>query len=142
MYTCLLCDLAIEQSSQIWCADVTATPMRRRFLCLVCIMDRASRKILAWRLLNSLDAEFCVVTLEAVLALYGRPEIFTDQGSQVTSLGFTERLKASGVCISMDGQGRCMDNVFIGRLWRSPKYEYISLHTVEIGSDARVGIED
>ena len=106
MYTYLLCDLAIEQSSQIWCADVTSTPMRRRFLCLVCIMDRASRTILARRLSNSLDAEFCVATLEQALALHGHPEIFTDEGSQFTSLGFMERLKASGVHISTDERGR------------------------------------
>ena len=106
MYTYLLSDLAIEQSSQIWCADVTSTPMRRRFLCLVCIMDRASRTILAWQLSNSLDAEFCVATREEVLALYGHPAIFTDQGSQFTSLGFTELLEASGAHIPMDERGR------------------------------------
>ena len=115
--------------------------MRRGFLYLVAIMDWASRKVLAWRLSNSLDADFCVAALEDALARHGRPEIFnTDQGSQFTSLAFTEVLKAAGVRISMDGRGRWMDNVFIERLWRSLKYECIYLHAFETGSQARVGI--
>ncbi len=115
--------------------------MRRGFLYLVAIMDWASRRVLAWRLSNSLDAEFCVAALEEALARYGRPEIFnTDQGSQFTSLAFTDVLKAAGVRISMDGRGRWMDNVFIERLWRSLKYECIYLHAFETGSEARVGI--
>src|ERR671926_579236 len=115
--------------------------MRRGFLYLVAIMDWASRKVLAWRVSNSLDAAFCVAALEEALARYGRPEIFnTDQGSQFTSLAFTDVLKAAGVRISMDGQGRWMDNVFIERLWRSLKYECIYLHAFETGSEARVGI--
>ena len=115
--------------------------MRRGFLYLVAIMDWASRKVLAWRLSNSLDAEFCVAALEDALARYGRPEIFnTDQGSQFTSLAFTDVLKAAGVRISMDGRGRWMDNVFIERLWRSLKYECIYRHAFETGSEARTGI--
>src|SRR3712207_5645900 len=115
--------------------------MRRGFLYLVCIMDWASRKVLAWRLSNSLDAAFCVAALEDALARYGRPEIFnTDQGSQFTSLAFTQVLKAAGVRIPMDGRGRWMDNVFIERLWRSMKYECIYLNAFETGSEARVGI--
>ena len=115
--------------------------MRRGFLYLVAIMDWASRKVLAWRVSNSLDAEFCVAALEEALARYGRPEIFnTDQGSQFTSLAFTDVLKAAGIRISMDGRGRWMDNVFIERLWRSLKYECIYLHAFESGSEARVGI--
>ncbi len=115
--------------------------MRRGFLYLVAIMDWASRKVLAWRVSNSLDAAFCVAALEEALAQYGRPEIFnTDQGSQFTSLAFTDVLKAAGVRISMDGRGRWMDNVFIERLWRSLKYECIYLQAFESGSEARVGI--
>ena len=141
VYPYLLRALAIERPNQVWCADVTYIPMRRGFLYLVAIMDWASRKVLAWRLSNSLDAEFCVAALEDALARHGRPEIFnTDQGSQFTSLAFTEVLKAAGVRISMDARGRWMDNVFIERLWRSLKYECIYLHAFETGSQARVGI--
>jgi putative transposase len=115
--------------------------MRRGFLYLVAIMDWASRKVLAWRVSNSLDAEFCVAALEEALARYSRPEIFnTDQGSQFTSLAFTDALKAAGIRLCMDGRGRWMDNVFIERLWRSLKYECIYLRAFESGSEARIGI--
>ena len=103
--------------------------MRRGFLYLVAIMDWASRKVLAWRLLNTMDAEFCVEALKEALARFGRPEIFnTDQGSQFTSANFTDVLRDAEVRISMDGRGRWMDNVFIERLWRSPKYECVYLN--------------
>lgn len=115
--------------------------MRRGFLYLVAIMDWASRKVLAWRLSNTLDADFCVAALEEALARYGAPEIFnTDQGSQFTGIAFTDVLKDAGVRISMDGKGRWMDNVFIERLWRSLKYECVYLHAFETGGEARVGI--
>ena len=115
VYPYLLRGLAIERANQVWCADVTSIPMRRGFLYLVAIMDWASRKVLAWRVSNSLDAEFCVAALEEALARYGRPEIFnTDQGSQFTSLAFTDVLKAAGVRISMDGRGRWMDCESVG----------------------------
>ncbi len=133
----LLRDLAIEQPNQVWCADVTYIPMRRGCLYLVAIMDWASRKVLAWRLSSTMDAEFCV----AALARYGSPAIFnTDQGSQFTSLAFPDVLRAAGVRISMDGRGRWIDNVFIERLWRSLKYECVYLNAVETGSEARAGI--
>lgn len=97
--------------------------MRRGFLYLVAIMDWTTRKVLAWRLSNTMDASFCVAALEEALARFGKPEIFnTDQGSQFTSLAFTSVLRDAEVRISMDGRGRCMDNVFIERLWRSLKY--------------------
>jgi putative transposase len=141
VYPYLLRGLAIERANQVWCADVTYIPMGRGFLYLVAIMDWASRKVLAWRLSNSLDAEFCVAALEEALVRHGPPEIFnTDQGSQFTSLAFTDVLKAAGVRISMDGRGRWMDNVFIERLWRSLKYECIYLQAFETRSEARVGI--
>ena len=115
--------------------------MRRGFLYLVAIMDWASRRVLAWRLSNSLDASFCVEALEEALERFGPPEIFnTDQGSQFTSLDFTEVLKDAGVKISMDGKGRWMDNVFIERLWRTLKYEQVYLAEFETGSEARAGI--
>ena len=141
VYPYLLRDLVIERPNQVWCADVTYIPLRRGFLYLVAIMDWASRKVLAWRLSNTLDAEFCVAALEEALARCGRPDIFnTDQGSQFTSLAFTGCLSAAGVAISMDGRGRWMDNVFIERLWRSLKYECVYLNAFETGSEARAGI--
>jgi putative transposase len=104
-------------------------------------MDWASRKVLAWRLSNTMDTEFCVEALEEALGKYGGPEIFnSDQGSQFTSPRFTRILKDAGVKISMDGKGRWMDNVFIERLWRSLKYECVYLHEFETGTEARMGI--
>ena len=115
--------------------------MKRGFLYLVAVMDWASRKVLAWRLSNTMDADFCVAALEEAIARYGRPEIFnTDQGSQFTSFAFTKVLKDNGIRISMDGKGRWMDNVFIERLWRSLKYECVYLHAFETGSETKAGI--
>ena len=115
--------------------------MRRGFLYLVAIMDWVSRKVLAWRLSNTMEADFCVAALEEAIARYGRPDIFnTDQGSQFTSFAFTTTLKDAGIRISMDGRGRWMDNVFIERLWRSLKYECVFLNAFETGSEARSGI--
>jgi len=141
IYPYLLRHMAIEQPNQVWCADVTYIPMRRGFLYLVAIMDWASRKVLAWRLSNTMEADFCVAALEEAIARYGRPDIFnTDQGSQFTSFAFTNTLKDAGIRISMDGRGRWMDNVFIERLWRSLKYECVFLNAFETGSEARFGI--
>jgi putative transposase len=115
--------------------------MSRGFLYLVAIMDWHSRKVLAWRLSNTLHADFCLEALEEALSCYGRPEICnTDQGSQFTSAAFTGVLEGAGVRISMDGKGRCMDNIFIERLWRSLKYEDIYLRAYATGSEARLGI--
>jgi putative transposase len=137
----LLRHLTVDRPNQIWCADVTYIPMRRGFLYLVAIMDWFSRKVLAWRLSSTMDAEFCVTALEEAIARFGRPEIFnTDQGSQFTSLAFTNTLKDADIRISMDGRGRWMDNVFIERLWRSLKYECVYLSAFETGSQARTGI--
>jgi len=141
IYPYLLRGLVIDQPNQVWCADITYIPMRRGFLYLVAIMDWASRKVLSWRLSNTMDSDFCVAALEEALARYGRPEIFnTDQGSQFTSFAFTDVLKHAGVRISMDGKGRWMDNVFIERLWRSLKYECVYLNAFETGSQVRAGI--
>jgi putative transposase len=141
IYPYLLRELAITEPDQVWCADITYIPMRRGFLYLVAIMDWASRKILSWSLSNTLDDEFCVSALKEALVKYGRPGIFnTDQGSQFTSLDFTQTLIDAGVSISMDGKGRWMDNVMIERLWRSLKYGCIYLNAFETGSEAREGI--
>jgi putative transposase len=141
IYPYLLRHLAIARPNHVWCADVTYIPMRRGFLYLVAIMDWASRKVLAWRLSNTMEADFCVAALEEAIARYAKPDIFnTDQGSQFTSFAFTNTLKDAGIQISMDGRGRWMDNVFIERLWRSLKYECVFLNAFETGSEARLGI--
>ena len=129
--------LAIERPDHVWCADITYIPVNLGFLYLVAVMDWASRRVLAWRLSNTMDARFCVEALNEALDTYGRPEIFnTDQGSQFTSFDFTGRLKDAEVTISMDGRGRCMDNIFIERLWRSLKYEAVHLHELTDGFHA------
>ena len=141
IYPYLLRNLEITRPNHVWCADVTYLPMRRGFLYLVAIMDWASRKVLAWRLSNTMDAGFCVEALEDALARFGKPEIFnTDQGSQFTSNAFTGVLREAEIKISMDGRGRWMDNVFIERLWRSVKYECVYLHAFETGSELRAGL--
>ena len=141
VYPYLLRDMAITRPNQVWCADITYIPMRRGFLYLVAVMDWATRKVLSWRVSNTMDTEFCVAALEEALARFGRPDIFnTDQGSQFTSPRFTGVLQAAGVRISMDGRGRWMDNVFIERLWRSLKYECVYLHAFETGSELRAGL--
>lgn len=141
IYPYLLRDLAITAPDQVWCADITYLPMRRGFLYLVAIMDWHSRRVLAWRLSNTLEAAFCVEALEEALARHVPPAIFnTDQGSQFTSQDFTAVLDEAGIRISMDGRGRWMDNVFIERLWRSLKYECVYLHAFETGSDLRTGL--
>lgn len=141
VYPYLLRGVSVTRPNQVWCADICYIPMRRGFLYLVAIMDWYSRKELSWRLSNALDADFCVAALEEALARYGKPDIFnTDQGSQFTSLYFTETLRESGIKISMDGKGCWMDNVMIERLWRSLKYECIFLHAYETGSEVRSGL--
>jgi putative transposase len=137
----LLRGLAVTRPNQVWCADVTYIPMRRGFLYLVAIMDWASRKVLAWRLSNTMEVDFCVAALEEAIARYGGPDIFnSDQGSQFTGFAFTTTLRDAGIRISMDGRGRWMDNVFIERLWRSLKYECVFLNAFETGGEAMSGI--
>ena len=137
----LLRDVVVARPNQVWCADITYIPMRRGFLYLVAIMDWYSRKVLSWRLSNSMDATFCVEALKEALAKYGKPEIFnTDQGSQFTSNDWINVLKEAKVQISMDGKGRWIDNRMIERLWRSLKYECVYLHAFETGSQAKAGI--
>jgi putative transposase len=141
VYPYLLAGVAIERANQVWAADVTYLPMARGFLYLVAILDIASRKVLAWRLSNTLSAESCVEALEEALRRYGAPEIFnTDQGSQFTSAAFTGVLTAAGVAISMDGKGRWVDNVFIERLWRSVKYEEVYLHAYDTPRESEAAL--
>jgi putative transposase len=137
----LLRDLVIGRPNQVWRADITDLPMRRGFLYLVAVMDWATRKVLAWRVSNTLEAEFCLEALEEALARFGRPESFnTDQGGQFTSPRFTGVLQRAGARVSMGGRGRWLDNVFIERLWRSLKYECVYLHAFETGSELRAGL--
>ena len=138
IYPYLLAGVAIERANQVWASDITYLPMAHGFLYLVAILDVASRKVLAFRLSNTLSADFCVEALQEALAKFGPPEIMnTDQGSQFTSAGWIDRLTAAGVAISMDGKGRWIDNVFIERLWRSVKYEEVYLRAYANGREAR-----
>jgi len=141
IYPYLLRGLAIERANQVWAMDLTYIPMARGFVYLAAILDWHSRKVLAWDVSISMEADFCVRVLDAALARHGRPEIFnTDQGAQFTSQAFTERLKSKGIAISMDGRGCWTDNVFIERLWRSVKYEEVYLRAYETVNQAREGI--
>lgn len=143
IYPYLLRGIEITRANQVWAADITYLPMARGFCYLVAIMDWASRKVLAWRLSNTLDVTFCIEALEEALNRFGTPEIFnTDQGSQFTSEAFTEILNTRGVQISMDGRGRWLDNVFIERLWRSVKYEDIYLKAYESILETRTGLTE
>ena len=140
-YPYLLENVLVARPNQVWASDVTYLPMAHGFLYLMAILDIASRKVLAWRLSNTLTPDFCVEALEEALAKFGKPEIFnTDQGSQFTSEEWLAPLKAAGVAISMDGKGRWIDNVFIERLWRSVKYEEIYLHAYTNGTEARTAL--
>jgi putative transposase len=140
VYPYLLRGLEIDRPNQVWATDVTYIPMARGFVYLVAIMDWHSRYILSWRLSNSLEADFCVDALNDSLAAT-KPTIFnSDQGSQFTSEDFVGVLLEAGVRVSMDGKGRCMDNVFVERLWRSLKYEEVYLRSYETIKEARDSI--
>jgi putative transposase len=141
VYPYLLRDLTINRPNQVWTSDITYIPMRRGFMYLVAVMDWYSRKILSFRMSNTLDSEFCIEALEEALLRYGKPEIFnTDQGSQFTSRGFVGVLESHGIQVSMDGRGRAQDNIFIERLWWTLKYHYIYLHAFDSGSELRQGL--
>jgi putative transposase len=134
VYPYLLREMVIERADQVWATDITYLPAAKGHYYLVAVMDWWSRKVLSWRIDNSLGVEFCVEVLQEALEQYGKPEVFnSDQGSQFTSLAFTGCLQAAGIRISMDGRGRCHDNIFIERLWRSLKYELIYLKAFEDG---------
>jgi len=141
VYPYLLGGLSIERVNQVWCADITYIPMARGFIYLVVVMDWVSRLVLSWRLSNTLGADFCVEALEEALAQCGTPEIFnTDQGCQFTSSEFIGVLEHSAITISMDGKGRCMDNIFVERQWRSLKYEEVYLNAYGSVAEAKAGI--
>jgi putative transposase len=128
-YPYLLGGMTIDRPNQVWCTDITYIPMKHGFSYLVAIMDWYSRKVFTWELSNTLDSDFCVRALRKAIAEHGKPEVFnSDQGCQFTSKEFTDVLKSEKILISMDGKGRCMDNIFIERLWWSVKYEKIYLN--------------
>lgn len=141
IYPYLLEGLAVLRANQVWSSDITYLPMAHGFLYLVAILDVASRKVLSFRLSNTLTADFCVEALEEAVARFGVPEIVnTDQGAQFTSAAWTAVLKAADIRISMDGKGRWIDNVFIERLWRSVKYEDVYLRAYENGREVQAGL--
>ena len=136
VYPYLLRGVTIDKPNQVWATDITYIPMHKGFMYLIAIMDWATRRVLSWRLSNTLDTRFCIEALKEALLKYGAPEIFnTDQGCQFTSEAFTSVLKTWNVKISMDGKGRFKDNIFIERLWRTLKYERIYLKTYETGTE-------
>ena len=141
VYPYLLRGLAISRVKQVWATDITYIPMKAGFVYLVAIMDWYSRRVLSWRISNTLDTSFCIDALNEALDRFGQPEIFnSDQGSQFTAEDFTKPLRSRGIAISMDGKGRCLDNVFVERLWRSLKYEEVYLHAYDDVAEARAGI--
>ena len=134
IYPYLLRNMQITRPNQVWCADISYIPVKRGFLYLVAIMDWATRKVLSWRLSNTMDASFCKEALDVAITKYGPPEIMnTDQGSQFTGSAWITTLTEVGVKISMDGRGRYLDNIFIERLWRSLKQEAVYLHELTDG---------
>ena len=138
IYPYLLSGLGVERANHVWVSDITYLPMAHGFMYLVAILDLASRKVLAFALSNTMNAEFCVRALRQALDRYGAPEIFnTDQGAQFTSEVWLQVLREARVQISMDGKGRWIDNVFIERLWRTVKYEEVYLHAYRDGREAR-----
>lgn len=141
IYPYLLKKLEITGPDHVWATDITYIPMARGFGYLVAIVDWYSRRVLSWRLSNTLDSSFCVEALQEALERFGPPKIFnSDQGAQFTAEAFTSVLLAHGVRISMDGKGRCLDNVFVERIWRSLKYEHVYLHVFDDLSEARASI--
>ena len=143
IYPYLLRDFNIEKPNQVWTADITYIPMGRGFMYLVSVMDWHSRKVLSWRLSNTMGTDFCVEALEEAIERYGCPEIFkTDQGAQFTSEAFTKVLKANNIAISMDGRRRVQDNIFIERLWWTLKYHYLYLRSFDNGSQLRDGLRE
>lgn len=140
IYPYLLRDIKVTRPNQVWATDITYVPMKKGSMYLVAIIDWYSRHVISWRLSNSMDTSFCVRALEDALR-FGKPEIFnSDQGSQFTSNEFTEVLKKQNIKISMDGKGRCIDNIFIERFWRSLKYEEVYLKAYANGLEARTSI--
>jgi len=143
IYPYLLRGVAVVRPNQVWSTDITYIRLAHGFAYLIAIIDWYSRRVLAWRVSNTLEAEFCVDCLEDALRIHGRPEIFnSDQGSQFTSEAFTGVLKREGIAISMDGRGRALDNIFVERLWRSVKYEDIYLKGYASLLELRLGLTE
>jgi len=141
IYPYLLRKLVINRPNQVWATDITYIPMARGFVYLAAVLDWFTRRVLAWRLSITMEADFCIEAVEEALARNGKPEIFnTDQGSQFTSLPFTGLLLKHGIAISMDGRGAWRDNVFVERLWRSVKYEEVYLRAYDSVAEARASI--
>jgi putative transposase len=141
IYRYLLRDLKIDRPNQVWATDITYIPMRRGFVYLIAVIDWYSRKVLSWRLSNTMRTDFCLDAVREAISRYGRPEIFnTDQGSQFTSHEFTQLLKDNGILISMDGKGCWRDNVFVERLWKSVKYEEVYLKAYDSVSAAKANL--
>ena len=141
IYPYLLRHLKIDRPNQVWATDITYIPMRRGFIYLVAVIDWYSRKVLSWRISNTLTTDFCLDAVREALTHYGKPKIFnTDQGSQFTSLEFTQLLKDNEIRISMDGKGCWRDNVFVERLWKSVKYEEVYLKAYDSVSDAKANL--
>ena len=141
IYPYLLRGMTITRPNQVWAMDITYIPMARGFVYLAVVLDWCSRRVLSWRLSITMEAAFCIETLEDALARHGKPEIFnTDQGSQFTGAAFTGVLIKNGIAISMDGKGAWRDNVFVERLWRSVKYEEVYLRAYDSVSQARASI--
>jgi putative transposase len=142
IYPYLLRNLRVERPNQVWASDITYVPMPQGWMYLTVVMDWHSRYVLSWRLSNTLDGLFCLEALEDALS-DSRPDIFnTDQGVQYTAEGFTGRLEAAGVRVSMDGRGRWMDNVFVERLWRTVKYEHLYLQDYTTPRALQAGLAD
>ena len=138
IYPYLLKNMTIDRVHQVWSCDITYVPMRDGFLYLVAVIDWHSRLVLSWRLSNTMDKTFCIEALQEALERYGKPEIFnTDQGVQFTCEAFIAALVDQGIRISMDGKGRCLDNIFSERLWRSLKYEEVYLKAYQSVAEAR-----
>ena len=141
IYRYPLRDLKIERSNQVWATDITYIPMRRGFVYLIAVIDGYSRKVLSWRLSNTMTTDFGLEAVQEAIAAYGKPEIFnTDQGSQFTSHEFTQLLKDNAIRISMDGKGCWRDNVFVERLWKSVKYEEVYLKAYDSVSEAKANL--
>ena len=141
IYPYLLRKLPVTRPNQVWATDITYIPMATGFVYLVAVIDWFSRKVLSWKLSISLDTAFCIEAVEEALARYGKPEIFnTDQGSQFTSMAFTQLLIQNDIKISMDGKGAWRDNVFVERVWKSVKYEEVYLHAYASVPEARASL--
>ena len=138
----LLRGLEIRQANQVWAMDITYIPMHKGFVYLAAVLDWATRRVLSWRLSNSMTTDFCLEAVEEAVQHYGSPGIFnTDQGSQFTSTEFVSLIQGYGIQVSMDGKGRWVDNVFIERLWKSVKYEEVYLHAYDSVAQAQHGLQ-